>query len=114
MGSRAVAMMGVTAAFVFAAQMINFPIVGGTSGHFVGGVLAAVLLGPSAAVIVMAAVLAMQCLLFGDGGLLALGANVLNMAVIHPIVGFALYRALAGCAGGDGGLRAARRVAALA
>jgi cobalt/nickel transport system permease protein len=96
LGSRAVPRMGVTAAFVFSAQMINFPVAGGTSGHLVGGALAAVLLGPSAAVVAMTAVLLMQCLVFGDGGLLALGANVLNMAVIHPIVGFAVYRAMVG------------------
>jgi cobalt/nickel transport system permease protein len=88
--------MGVTAAFVFAAQLINFPVAGGTSGHLVGGVLAAVLLGPSAAVIVMTAVLTMQCLVFGDGGLLSLGANILNMGVIHPMVGFAVYKVVVG------------------
>jgi cobalt/nickel transport system permease protein len=76
--------------------MLNFPVAGGTSGHLVGGVLAAVLVGPSAAVIVMTAVLILQCLVFGDGGLLALGANVLNMGIIHPLVGFAIYRAIAG------------------
>jgi cobalt/nickel transport system permease protein len=94
--ARAAALLGVTAAFVFAAQMINFPVAGGTSGHLVGGVLAAVLLGPSAAVVVMTAVLALQCLVFGDGGLLALGANVLNMAVVNPLVGYAVYRVMAG------------------
>jgi len=103
MGSRAVAMLGVTGAFVFAAQMLNFPVAGGTSGHLVGGVLAAVLLGPSAAVVVMSAVLVLQCLAFGDGGLLALGANALNMAVIHPVVGYATYSAIArrGARGGS-------------
>src|SRR5580698_5511244 len=101
---RKVPMLGVTAAFVFAAQMLNFPIPGGTSGHLVGGVLAAVLVGPSAAVVVMAAVLVLQCLVFGDGGLLALGANVLNMGVLHPLVGFAIYRTVAG----QSGQRAAR------
>jgi cobalt/nickel transport system permease protein len=96
LGSRAVAMLGVTGAFLFAAQMLNFPVVGGTSAHFIGGVLAAVLLGPSTAVVVMTAVLTLQCLAFGDGGLLALGANSLNMAVVHPLVGYAAYRAVAG------------------
>ncbi len=114
LGTRAVARMGVTAAFVFAAQMVNFPVAGGTSGHLVGGVLAAVLLGPSAAVVVMTAVLAMQCLVFGDGGLLALGANVLNMAVIHPIVGFAVYRVVVGFATRERPAGDARRVAAVA
>ena len=102
LGSRAVPRMGVTAAFIFSAQMINFPVAGGTSGHLVGGALAAVLLGPSAAVIAMTAVLVMQCLVFGDGGLLALGANVFNMGVVHPIVGFAVYRLVAGRARPDG------------
>jgi cobalt/nickel transport system permease protein len=114
LGSRAVARMGVTAAFVFAAQLINFPVAGGTSGHLVGGVLAAVLLGPSAAVVVMTAVLAMQCLVFGDGGLLALGANVLNMAVIHPIVGFAVYRAIVGFAPSGRPVGDVRRLTAVA
>jgi cobalt/nickel transport system permease protein len=94
LGSRAVAMLGVTGAFVFAAQMLNFPVVGGTSAHLIGGALAAVLLGPSAAVVVMTAVLVLQCLAFGDGGLLSLGANALNMAVVHPLVGYAAYRVI--------------------
>ena len=72
---RRVPLLGLAAAFVFAAQMINFPVAGGTSGHLVGGVLAAVLLGPSAAVIVLSAVLIVQCLMFADGGLSALGAK---------------------------------------
>ncbi len=114
LGSRAVALMGVTAAFVFAAQMLTFPVAGGTSGHLVGGVLAAVLLGPSAAVIVMTAVLALQCLVFGDGGLLSLGANVLNMAIVQPVVGFAIYRLVAGRASSAAGLAAPRRLAAVA
>ncbi len=113
MGPSAVAMVGVTAAFVFAAQMLNFPVAGGTSGHLIGGVLAAVLLGPSAAVVIMTAVLATQCLVFGDGGLLALGANVLNMAILHPLVGFAVYRVVAGHAR-PVGERHARRIAAAA
>jgi cobalt/nickel transport system permease protein len=101
-GPRAAARIGVTAAFVFAAQMLNFPVAGGTSGHLIGGVLAAVLLGPSAAIVVMTAVLILQCLVFGDGGLLSLGANVLNMAVIHPLAGFAVYRlASSGARPGD-------------
>jgi cobalt/nickel transport system permease protein len=98
-GPRGLALLGVTAAFVFAAQLLNFPVAGGTSGHLVGGVLAAVLLGPADAVVVMAAVLVLQCLVFGDGGLFALGANVLNMAVVHPLLGFAVYRGVAGRAG---------------
>src|SRR5262252_3827196 len=69
---RRMPLLGVAAACVFAAQMLNFPVVGGTSGHLVGGVLTAVLLGPSAAVLVLTCVLLVQCLLFADGGLLAL------------------------------------------
>ncbi|MCJ7440339.1 MAG: energy-coupling factor ABC transporter permease, partial [Thermoanaerobaculaceae bacterium] len=69
---RRVPLLGLAAAFVFAAQMINFPVAGGTSGHLIGAVLAAVLLGPSAAVIVISAVLIVQCLMFADGGISAL------------------------------------------
>jgi cobalt/nickel transport system permease protein len=89
---RRVPLMGLAAAFVFAAQMLNFPVAGGTSGHLVGGVLAAVLLGPSAAVVVMSAVLIVQCFLFADGGVLALGANVFNMAVVGTVGGYGVYR----------------------
>ncbi|HEY8088053.1 MAG TPA: energy-coupling factor ABC transporter permease [Polyangiaceae bacterium] len=109
-GPGGLALVGVTAAFVFAAQMVNFPVAGGTSGHLVGGVLAAVLLGPADAVVVMTAVLVLQCLVFGDGGLLALGANVLDMGVVHPLVGFALYRLVAG----RGGPKGARGITAAA
>jgi cobalt/nickel transport system permease protein len=84
---RQVPLMGLTATFVFAAQMLNFPVAGGTSGHLVGACLAAVLVGPWAALLVMTAVLVVQCLVFADGGILALGANVLNMAVIGSLVG---------------------------
>lgn len=81
-------LLGVLGAFVFAAQMINFPIWTGTSGHLVGGALLALTLGPSAAVVVMTAILVVQALVFQDGGLLALGANVLNMAVIGVWAGY--------------------------
>jgi cobalt/nickel transport system permease protein len=114
LGSRAVPRMGVTAAFIFSAQMINFPVAGGTSGHLVGGALAAVLLGPSAAVHAMTSVVVLQCLVFGDGGLLALGANVLNMGVLHPIVGFAVWRAVVGRIGPERSPGAARRIASVA
>lgn len=89
---RKVPLLGVTAAFVFAAQMVNFPIAGGTSGHLIGGVLAGVLLGPSGAVLVMTAVLTLQCLLFADGGLLALGANIFNMGIVGGVGGYYIYR----------------------
>jgi cobalt/nickel transport system permease protein len=87
-----VPLIGVASAFVFAAQMLNFPVAGGTSGHILGGVLAAVLLGPSAAVLALTSVLALQCFLFADGGVTALGANLFNMALVAPVVGYALYR----------------------
>jgi cobalt/nickel transport system permease protein len=91
---RQVPLIGVTAAFIFAAQMINFPVAGGTSGHLLGGALAAILLGPWAGMLVLTSVLTVQALLFQDGGLLALGANILNMAVIGVLVGWAVYRGL--------------------
>jgi cobalt/nickel transport system permease protein len=81
-----VPLLGVVAAFVFAAQMLNFPVAGGTSGHFLGATLAAVLLGPWLACLVMAVVLAVQALAFADGGITALGANVLNMGVLGALL----------------------------
>ena len=87
-------LLGLAAAFIFAAQMINFPVVAGTSGHLVGGVLAAVLLGPAAAVVVMTCVLIVQCLMFNDGGLLALGANVFNMGIVNAGGGYVVFRLL--------------------
>ncbi len=81
-----VPLLGVLAAFIFAAQMLNFPIPGGTSGHFLGATLAAVLLGPWLACLVMAVVLTAQALAFADGGLTALGANVLNMGVLGAVL----------------------------
>ena len=92
---RAIPLMGVAAAFIFAAQMVNFPVAGGTSGHLLGGALAAILLGPWAAIIVMTAVVALQALLFQDGGLAALGVNTLNMAVLTVLLTWAVYRGLA-------------------
>ncbi|MCC6683295.1 MAG: PDGLE domain-containing protein [Phycisphaeraceae bacterium] len=89
-----VPMLGLSAAFVFAAQMLNFPVAGGTSGHLIGGTLTAVLLGPSAAVVVISAVLIVQCFLFADGGVTALGANIFNMAVIGGVVGWLIYRGI--------------------
>ena len=83
---RRVPLLGVTAAFVFAAQMLNFPVAGGTSGHFMGAALAAVLLGPWLACLVLAVVLGVQAFLFADGGITALGANVLNMGVIGALL----------------------------
>jgi cobalt/nickel transport system permease protein len=88
---RFVPLMGVMAAFIFAAQMMNFPVAGGTSGHMVGGALAAILLGPWAAMIVMTSVVGVQALIFQDGGLAALGDNVFNMAVVACLVGYVVY-----------------------
>lgn len=85
-------LLGMTAAFVFAAQMINFPIAGGTSGHFLGAVFCASLLGPWLACLAMALVLGVQCLCFADGGITALGTNITNLAVIGVGVGFAMTR----------------------
>lgn len=89
---RRMPMLGLAAAFVFAAQMLNFPVAGGTSGHLIGGVLTAVLLGPGAAVIVMTCVLIVQCLMFADGGITALGANVFNLAVVSVFGGYSVFR----------------------
>jgi cobalt/nickel transport system permease protein len=79
-------------AFVFAAQMINFPVGAGTSGHLVGGALLAIVLGPAAAAVVMTAILAIQAFVFQDGGVLALGANILNMAFAGVLAGYLPYR----------------------
>lgn len=98
---RAVPLLGVMAAFIFAAQMFNFPVVGGTSGHLLGGVLAAVLLGPWAGTLVMTAVVAVQALLFQDGGLIIMGANVFNMGIVGTLGGYALYRGLCRVLGGE-------------
>lgn len=92
-----VPLMGVLGAFVFAGQMINFQIPGlGTSGHLGGGALLAILLGPAAATLVMAAILIVQCLLFQDGGLLALGCNILNMGVVPCYLGYGVFRLVLG------------------
>jgi len=95
-----VPLMGVMGAFVFAAQMVNFQILGATSGHLGGGVLLAILLGPHAAALVMAAILTVQCLVFNDGGLLALGCNIFNMGIVASYVGYAVYRLVLGRAEG--------------
>jgi cobalt/nickel transport system permease protein len=101
LSQRQIPLLGLAAAFVFAAQMLNFPVAGGTSGHLLGAVLVSVLLGPSAAIIVMTAVLVVQCFLFADGGVLALGANVFNMAIIGVLVGNAVYRVVMRILGGE-------------
>ncbi len=95
LGQKQIPLMGIMAAFIFAAQMINFPVAGGTSGHLLGGALAAIVLGPWPAVLVMTAVIAVQGLLLQDGGLLAMGANILNMGILTAAVGYGLYRLVA-------------------
>jgi cobalt/nickel transport system permease protein len=89
-------LLGVMGAFVFAAQMINFPVGAGTSGHLVGSALLACTLGPAAAAVVMTAILAVQALVFQDGGLLALGANVVNMALVGVLAGYLPFHYWAG------------------
>ena len=91
-----IVMMGVAAAFSFLAMMFNVPIPGGTTGHAVGGSLIAILLGPYAACLSVSVALLLQALIFGDGGILAFGANCFNMAFVLPFVGYAVYKLIAG------------------
>ncbi len=90
------ALMGILGAFVFAAQMVNFqlPAMPGTSGHIVGAVLLAIILGPHLAAIVISSVVIVQCLIFQDGGLLALGCNIINIGLVPSYLGYYLYRAV--------------------
>lgn len=99
LGDRQVPLMGVLAAAIFAGQMLNFSVTGGTSGHLLGAALAAILLGPWPAVLVMTSVVAVQALVFQDGGILALGANLFNMAVIGVFVAHAIYTLIRRLAG---------------
>ena len=89
-----IAMMGIMGAFIFAAQMVNFqlPFMPGTSGHMVGAVLLAIILGPCAGAIVISSVVIVQCLIFQDGGLLAIGCNLINMAIVPSFIGYYIYR----------------------
>lgn len=96
LGEKQVPLMGIMAAFVFAAQMLNFPVAGGTSGHFLGGALSAIVLGPWAGILVMTSVISLQALLFQDGGLLVMGANIFNMGLLTAMIGFGLYRSVLG------------------
>ena len=110
---RKVPLMGVMAAAIFAGQMLNFSVTAGTSGHLMGAALAAIVLGPWAAIVVMACVVGTQALLFQDGGLLALGANIVNMGVIGVAVGYAAYQTVRRIAGSrDWGLFVSGFVAA--
>ncbi len=91
LGNTQIPILGVLAAGIFVAQMLNFPVGGGTTGHLVGAALAAVLLGPYAAVVILTIVLVVQAFLFGDGGVTALGLNILNMAIVSSFVAYAIY-----------------------
>lgn len=94
LGERHAPLMGVLAAAIFAGQMLNFTVAGGTSGHLLGATLATVLLGPWAATLVMICVVSVQALIFQDGGLLALGANIFNMAVVGVAVSYFAYETI--------------------
>jgi len=93
---RTLPLVAMLAAFSFLVMMFNIPLPGGTTGHAVGGVLIAILVGPWAALIAITIALAVQALLFGDGGLLSLGANAFNIAFVMPFVGYGVFKAIAG------------------
>lgn len=113
LGEKQIPLMGVLAAFIFAAQAINFPVLGGTSGHLLGGTLAAVVMGPWAAVLIMTSVIAVQALVFQDGGLLVLGFNIVNMGVITAFAGHLVYAWLKRAMGeGRNGMLAAGAIGA--
>jgi len=97
---RLVPLAGIMAAFIFAGQMLNFPVAGGTSGHFIGATLAAIVLGPWVGLLAMTAVISLQALLFQDGGLVVMGANILIMGIVPTFVGYGLYQLLRGRAKG--------------
>ena len=100
LGERQVPMMGVLAAAIFAGQMLNFAVAGGTSGHLMGAAIATILLGPWAAILVLTTVVGVQALIFQDGGLLALGANIFNMAIVGVAVSYFVYQTIQRLAGG--------------
>jgi cobalt/nickel transport system permease protein len=91
LGEREVPLMGVLAAAIFAGQMLNFSVTGGTSGHLLGAAIATILLGPWAAVLVMTSVVSVQALLFQDGGILALGSNIFNMGIVGVFVSYVVF-----------------------
>lgn len=94
LAEKQIPLAGLTAAFIFAVQMLNFPVAAGTSGHLLGGALAAILLGPWLGTLVVAVVVAVQALMFADGGVVALGLNVVNMALVTSLVGWLSFRGL--------------------
>lgn len=94
MGREKMMRMAAIGSLIFSAQMVNFPIGGGASGHLLGGVLAALVLGPFEALLVMTAILSTQAFVFGDGGLFALGANIFNMGIVGALGGYVFFRFL--------------------
>jgi cobalt/nickel transport system permease protein len=99
LGERQVPLMGVLAAAIFAGQMLNFAVAGGTSGHLIGAALATILLGPWAAMVILTCVISVQALIFQDGGLLVLGTNIFNMAIVAVAVSFMVYQTVRWLAG---------------
>ncbi len=110
---RQVPQMAVTGAFIFAAQMVNFPIIGGTSGHLIGGALAAITFGPWVAAIIMTTVVGIQAVVFQDGGITALGANILNLALVAPLAAHFCHRLLSRWITGQTGVLVLAFVAAV-
>lgn len=100
LGERQLPLMGVLAAAIFAGQMLNFAVIGGTSGHLMGAAIATILLGPWAAILVMTTVVGVQALIFQDGGLVVLGANIFNMAIVGVAVSYMIFRTVQRAAGG--------------
>lgn len=92
LGERQVPLMGVLAAGIFAGQMLNFTVVGGTSGHLMGAAIATILMGPWAAMLIMTSVVSVQAIIFQDGGLLVLGANIFNMAIVGVTVAYMIFQ----------------------
>ncbi len=112
LGDRHVPLLGVLAAFIFAAQMLNVPVVGGTSGHMLGGVLIAVFVGPLAGSIVMGSIFGVQAVFFQDGGITTMGANIINMGLIGTILGYFIYQSVKKAVKGDSGMIIGAGVAA--
>jgi cobalt/nickel transport system permease protein len=99
LGERQVPLIGVLAAAIFAGQMLNFAVAGGTSGHLIGAALATILLGPWAAMVILTCVISIQALIFQDGGLLVLGTNIFNMAIVAVAVSYMVYHTIRWLAG---------------
>ncbi len=112
LGDRHVPLLGVLAAFIFAAQMLNVPVAGGTSGHMLGGVLIAVFVGPLAGSIVMGSIFGVQAVFFQDGGITTMGANIINMGLIGTILGYFIYQSVKKVVKGDRGMIIGAGVAA--